>query len=78
VPKISGQRFLWSGESKRDSATGDWQRALKGVFKEAKISDWHVRACHVKGLPEVEQSCIAGFPAGTKSLCLAPCAEYGA
>ena len=41
VPKISEQYFFWSGESKRDSATGDWQRALKGVFKEAKIPDGH-------------------------------------
>jgi len=41
VPKISEQYFFWSGESKRDSATGDWQRALKGVFTEAKIPDGH-------------------------------------
>ena len=41
VPKISEEYFFWSGESKRDSATGDWQRALKGVFKEAKIPDGH-------------------------------------
>ncbi len=41
VPKISEQYFFWSGESKRDSATGDWQRALEGVFKEAKIADGH-------------------------------------
>jgi integrase len=42
VPKISEQYFFWSGESKRQSATGDWQRALKGVFKGAKIPDGHV------------------------------------
>jgi integrase len=41
VPTISEQYFFWSGESKRDSVTGDWQRALKGVFKEAKIPDGH-------------------------------------
>ncbi len=41
VPKISEQYFFWSGGSKRQSATGDWQRALKGVFKEAKIPDGH-------------------------------------
>jgi len=41
VPKISEQYFFWSGESKAESATGDWQRALKGVFKEAKIPDGH-------------------------------------
>jgi len=41
VPKISERYFFWLGESKRDSATGDWQRALKGVFKEAKVPDGH-------------------------------------
>jgi integrase len=33
--------IFWSDESKTGSATGDWQRALKGVFKEAKIPDGH-------------------------------------
>ena len=33
--------FLWAGESKVDSATGDWQRTLKGVFKQAGIPDGH-------------------------------------
>jgi integrase len=41
VPRISEQFFFWSGESKTESATGDWQRALKGVFKEAGIPDGH-------------------------------------
>lgn len=41
VPKISESYFFWSGESKTESATGDWQRALKGVFKEAGIPDGH-------------------------------------
>jgi integrase/recombinase XerD len=41
VPKISEQYFFWTGESKTESATGDWQRALKGVFKEAGIPDGH-------------------------------------
>ena len=41
VPKISEQFFFWSGKSKIESATGDWQRALKGVFKEAGIPDRH-------------------------------------
>lgn len=39
VPRIREQYFFWNGESKRDSATGDWQRALKGVFNVAKIPD---------------------------------------
>jgi integrase len=41
VPKISEQYFFWSGESKRESATGYRQRALKGVFNEAGIPDEH-------------------------------------
>jgi integrase len=41
VPKINEQFFFWSGESKIASATGDWQRALKGVFKEAGIPEGH-------------------------------------
>jgi integrase len=41
TPKVSEQYLLWSGEPKRESATGDWQRALKRVFKEAKIPDGH-------------------------------------
>jgi integrase len=41
IPKISKQYFFWSGESKLGSATGDWQRALKAVFKEAGIPDGH-------------------------------------
>jgi integrase len=41
VPKISEKYFFWTGESKVDSATGDWQRTLKGVFKQAGIPDGH-------------------------------------
>ena len=41
APKASEQYFFWTGESKTESATGDWQRALKGVFKEAGIPDGH-------------------------------------
>ena len=41
APKVSEQYSSWSGESKSESATGDWRRALKGVFKEAKIPDGH-------------------------------------
>jgi len=39
APKASERCFFWSGESNIASATGDWQRTLKGVFKEAKIPD---------------------------------------
>jgi integrase len=41
VPKISERYFFWTGESKVDSATGDWQRTLKGVFDQAGIPDGH-------------------------------------
>jgi hypothetical protein len=29
---VSERYFFWTGESRVESATGDWQRALKGVF----------------------------------------------
>ena len=41
IPRVSNTYFFWTGESKVESATGDWQRALKGVFKEAGIPDGH-------------------------------------
>jgi len=41
APKFSERYFFWTGESKLASATGDWQRALKGVFNEAGIPDGH-------------------------------------
>jgi integrase len=41
APKVSERYFFWTGESRLASATGDWQRALKGVFKEAGIPDGH-------------------------------------
>jgi integrase len=40
-PKVSEQYLFWSGELKPENATGDRQRALKRVFKEAKIPDGH-------------------------------------
>ena len=40
-PRTSQRYFFWTGESKIESATGDWQRALKGVFKEAGIPEGH-------------------------------------
>jgi integrase/recombinase XerD len=41
IPKISERYFFWTGESKIDSATGDWQRTLKAVFDLAGIPDGH-------------------------------------
>jgi len=46
APKINEEYFFWSGESKPESASGDWQRVLKGVFKEAKIPDGHAHRFH--------------------------------
>ena len=40
-PRTSQRYFFWTGESKIESATGDWQRALKGGFKEAGIPEGH-------------------------------------
>jgi hypothetical protein len=41
VVEISERYFFWTGEAKIDSATGDWQRTLKGVFELADIPDGH-------------------------------------
>ncbi len=41
IPSISAKYFFWTGESKLDSATGDWQRTLKAVFDLAGIPDGH-------------------------------------
>jgi integrase/recombinase XerD len=41
VPKVSERYFFWAGGSKVESATGDWQRTLKGVFDRAGIPDGH-------------------------------------
>ena len=41
TPKIIEKCFFGSGEPKLWSSTDDWQRALKGVFKEAGIPDRH-------------------------------------
>ena len=45
VPRryLYGTSLFWSAESRRESAPGDWQRVLKGVFNEAKIPDGHAR-----------------------------------
>jgi integrase len=32
-----GKYFFWSGDSKPKSAVGDYQRALRSVFKKAKV-----------------------------------------
>jgi integrase/recombinase XerD len=55
VPRISERYFFWTGESKIDSATGDWQRTLKGVFEQAGIPDGHAhrfRDTHAVELPQ--------------------------
>ena len=37
VPKVSERYFFGAGGSRVESATGDWQRTLKGVFDKAAI-----------------------------------------
>ena len=41
IPSISAKYFLWTGETKLETATGDRQRTLKAAFEEAKIPDGH-------------------------------------
>jgi len=41
MPRISETYFFWTGESATQSATGDWQRTLKAVFRLAGIPDGH-------------------------------------
>lgn len=41
VRGTSTQYFFWSGQSKAKSAVGDWQRALKKLFKLAGVVDGH-------------------------------------
>ena len=41
VPKVSETYYFWTGESKLASATGDWQRTLKEVFRLAGMPDGH-------------------------------------
>jgi integrase/recombinase XerD len=37
-----GKRFyFWTGNGKKQTATGDWQAKLQGLFKEAGIEDGH-------------------------------------
>jgi integrase/recombinase XerD len=37
----NGRYFFWSGTSKLQTATGDWQEKLKKIFKKAKLPDGH-------------------------------------
>jgi len=41
APRTSETYFFWTGESEIESATGDWQRTLKAVFRLAGIPDGH-------------------------------------
>ncbi len=41
IPRSSERYFFWTGESKLQSATGDWQAKLKRLFRLAKIPDGH-------------------------------------
>jgi integrase len=41
VEGTSSEYFFWTGNSKRKSVVGDWQRALKTMFKLAGIPEGH-------------------------------------
>ena len=41
IPRSSERHFFWTGESKLQSATGDWQAKLKRLFQLAGIPDGH-------------------------------------
>jgi integrase/recombinase XerD len=41
VPNASQRYFFWTGDSRLTSASGDWQRTLKGVFRLAGVPDGH-------------------------------------
>lgn len=41
LAQCPGQHPFWTGESKRKSVTGNWQRALKRLFELAEIPDGH-------------------------------------
>jgi integrase len=41
VERTSSEYFFWTGNSKRKSVVGDWQRALKTTFKLAGIPGGH-------------------------------------
>lgn len=40
-PRTSRQYFFWTGESKLKAVIGDWQRALKRLFRLADVPDGH-------------------------------------
>ena len=40
-PGTSADYFFWTGESKKKSAVGDWQRALRKLFKLAGVHGGH-------------------------------------
>ena len=41
IPRSSNRYVFWTGESKLQSATGDWQARLKKLFRLAGIADGH-------------------------------------
>jgi integrase/recombinase XerD len=38
---VSERYFFWTGTSKLQTATGDWQARLKKLFEKAKLPDGH-------------------------------------
>jgi integrase len=67
MPRISETYFFWAGESKIQSATGDWQRTLKAVFEESGIPDGHAHRFRDTFAVEL---LLAGVPMGRVSTAL--------
>jgi integrase/recombinase XerD len=38
TPRVTGERYFWSGQSKRESIAGLWEKRLKKAFERAGIS----------------------------------------
>src|ERR1035438_4718500 len=41
MPKVSERYFFWTGESKADTAAGNYRRSLRGLFALAGIKSGH-------------------------------------
>ncbi len=41
VPSVSQQYFFWTGEGSKDTATGNWRRAFRKLFRLASIKGGH-------------------------------------
>jgi integrase len=41
ISRVSNQYFFWTGEGKPDTATGNWRRTLRALFRLAGIKNGH-------------------------------------